>query len=130
MKAGLFEGDIPNSPFHSLSSKPALDDNERLDVMMQVRFGKVREWSDAHEPFYNMAFASNMDDDTVRIVSGKTSKQRAITFARQWTDAHGVTRPALSDIEISQRVGRPVSTVAEWTHKYREEMPSYISNAQ
>lgn len=130
VKAGLYDGDIPNSPFHSLSSKPAISDDERLDVMMQVRFGKVREWSDAHEPFYNIAFASHMTDDTVRIVSGKTSKQRAITFAQQWTDAHGVTRPALSDIEISQRVGRPVSTVAEWTEKFREEMPSYVANAQ
>ena len=130
VKAGLYDGDLPNSPFSDLSSSPAISEAERLDVMMQVRFGKVREWSDAHEPFYNLAFASNMEEDTVRIVSGKTSKQRAITFAQQWTDAHGVTRPALSDIEISQRVGRPVSTVAEWTHKFRDGAPSQIANAQ
>ena len=130
VKAGLYDGDLPNSPFSDLSSSPAISEAERLDVMMQVRFGKVREWSDAHEPFYNLAFASNMEEDTVRIVSGKTSKQRAVTFAQQWTDAHGVTRPALSDIEISQRVGRPVSTVAEWTHKFRDGAPSQIANAQ
>ena len=130
VKAGLFEGDISGSPFQDLSSKPAISDDERLDVMMQVRFGKVREWSDAHEPFYNIAFAGNMQEDTVRIVSGKTSKQRAMGFAQQWTDAHGVTRPALSDVEISRRVGRPVSTIAEWTEKLREEMPSFIANSQ
>lgn len=130
VKAGIFEGDIAGSPFQVLSSKPAISDDERLDVMMQVRFGKVREWSDAHEPFYNLAFAGNMQDDTVRIVSGKTSKQRAMTFASQWTDAHGVTRPALSDVEIARRVGRPVSTIAEWTEKLREDLPSYIANAQ
>ena len=130
VKAGIYDGDITNSPFPSLSMSPAISDQERLDVMMQVRFGKVREWSDAHEPFYNLAFASHMTDDTVRIVAGKTAKQRALTFAQQWVDAHGVTRPALSDVEISSRVGRPVSTIAEWTSKLRDEAPSYISNAQ
>lgn len=130
VKAGIYDGDITNSPFPSLSMSPAISDQERLDVMMQVRFGKVREWSDAHEPFYNLAFASHMTDDTVRIVAGKTAKQRALTFAQQWVDAHGVTRPALSDVEISNRVGRPVSTIAEWTSKLRDEAPSYISNAQ
>jgi len=98
---------------------------------MQLRFGKVREWSDAHEPVYNIAFASSQADDTVSIISPKTAKQRALTFAQEWSDASGATRPPLSDLEIADRVGRPVSTIEEWTRTLREtSTASWVSNSQ
>ena len=72
-----------------MSSPQHIDDAENMDVMMDVRFGKVREWSDTHEPYYHVGFVSNRDDDTVRIMSQRTPQQRAQTFAQEWADAKG-----------------------------------------
>lgn len=130
VKAGIYEETIPASPFPDISAA-ADAEHKRLDVMMQLRFGKVREWSDAHEPVYNIAFASSQVDDTISVIAPKTAKQRALTFAQEWSDASGATRPPLSDLEIADRVGRPVSTVEEWTRPLREtSTASWVSNSQ
>ena len=130
VKAGIYEGNIPASPFPDILAA-AEAEGRRIDVMMQIRYGKVREWSDAHEPVYNFALTSSSMDDTIKAISPKTAKQRAIGFAKEWTDATGTIRPPLSDGEIADRVGRPVSTVEEWTKSIRETVvPSWVSNLQ
>ena len=130
IKAGLYEGDIPSSPYFDMQAACQAE-GRRIDVMMQLRYGKVREWSDAHEPSYNIAFTSDLEADTVQVMGAKSAKQRALGFAREWLDASGVTRPPLSDQEIADRVGRPVSVVRDWTKKLRDvSLPSQISNAQ
>ncbi len=129
VKAGLYEGDLPSSPFADIQSS-LVPSGERIEVMMQVRFGKVREWSDAHEPVYNIAFVGDPDTETVRIISPRTAKQRAISFAKPWVDASGAPRSPLSDQEISDRVGRGIPTVREWTAELRETLASSrISNS-
>ena len=130
VKAGIYEGNIPASPFPDILAA-AEAEGRRIDVMMQLRYGKVREWSDAHEPVYNLAFTSSSLDDTVKVISPKTAKQRALGFAKEWTDATGAIRPPLSDGEIADRVGRPVSTVEDWTKSVRETVTaSWVSNSQ
>ena len=129
VKAGIYEGDIPASPYTDMQASCEAE-NRRIDVMMQLRYGKVREWSDTHEPTYNIAFASHLGTDEVSVIGTKSPKQRAITFAQEWTDSSGAIRPALSDLEISSRVGRPLSVVKEWTSSYRLYPPSKIANSQ
>lgn len=130
IKAGLHEGEIASSPYWDMQAACHAE-GRRIDVMMQIRYGKVREWSDAHEPSYNIAFTSDLEADTVQVMGSKTAKQRALGFAREWVDASGATRPPLSDQEIADRVGRPVSVVRDWTKKLRDvSPPSQISNAQ
>lgn len=130
VKAGIYEASIPSSPFQDMQASCEAN-GERIEVMMQLRYGKVREWSDAHEPVYHLAFASNPMNDTVSVVSPRTAKQRALVFAREWEDATGAIRAPLSDHEISVRVGRPVSTVRDWTEAVRRtSVPSNISNIQ
>jgi hypothetical protein len=130
VKAGIYEGSITASPFVDMNVA-AEAEGRRIDVMMQLRYGKVREWSDVHEPVYNIAFTSSTEDDTVSIMSPRTARQRTMTFAQEWTDASGAVRPPLSDIEIASRVGRPVSTIAEWTEKIRAtSAPSWAANSQ
>ena len=131
IKAGLWDGDLPNTPFATMSSPQHIDDAENMDVMMDVRFGKVREWSDTHEPFYHVGFVSNRDADTVRIMAQRTPQQRAQTFAQEWEDAKGITRPALSDAEIASRLHKQIAVVREWTQPIRAmSHASAIANAQ
>lgn len=128
-KAGIYEGDMTASPYVDMQTACEAE-SKRIDVMMQLRYGKVREWSDTHEPTYNIAFASHLDTDEVSIIGTKSPKQRAVTFAQEWTDSSGAIRPALSDLEISARVGRPLSVVRDWTESYRLYPPSKIANSQ
>ena len=114
-KAGLFDGDLINTPMERLSSPQALKDGERLEVCTELRYGKVREYTDMHEPVMYVGYAGHDETEDVRVVSSLTAKQRAIRYASQWADGMGHTRAPLSDREIADKVMRPVSVVREWT---------------
>lgn len=129
--AGLYDGDLPGMPFTTMSGPPAIEDEETLDVMVELRYGKVREWTDMHERAYYLGFASNHEQQTIRGVANKTPKQRAETFARQWVDASGAARPPLSDAEIASRIYKPVHVVEQWTRPIRAmDHASRVANAE
>lgn len=117
-KAGLFDGDLSNIPMQTLKDH-ALNENERLEVCAELRYGKVREYTDMHEDVMYVGYAGNKDTDELRIVSKKSKKQNALAYARQWQDGAGVTRAPLSDIEIADKLNVPLSVVREWTCKVR-----------
>jgi len=119
VRAGLWDGDIINTPMAVMGSPQALKAGERLDMMFEVRYGKVREMTDVHMPFYHIGMGSNYAAGTVRPISAKTPKQRAMMYAQEWEDNTGVMRTALSDFEISQRINQPVHMVKEWTEALR-----------
>ena len=118
-KAGLFDGDLYNTPMERLSVKPALNDGERLEVCTELRYGKVREYTDMHEPVMYVGYAGHDETENVRVVSSLTSKQLALRYASQWQDGMGHARAPLSDREIAEKVQRPLSTVREWTAPIR-----------
>jgi hypothetical protein len=131
VKAGIYDGDIPRTPYTMLGTAPVRTPSERLQVCMELRYGKVREWSDAHEPVMYIAFLEDENTENVRVVSESTAKQRAIKAAQPWTNSEGVVMPPLSDREISNKVGKPVSVVADWTkHLRQEHIESHVSNAK
>ena len=129
IKAGIYDGDVPTMPMTRLGSPPALRLNERLQVCMELRYGKVREWSDAHEAVMYLGLAEDTDAEIVRAISKPTAKQMAIRMASPWTDNDGVMRPPLSDTEIADKVGKPVSVVKVWTEPFRSsQIETSIAN--
>lgn len=116
-KAGLYDGDLSNLPMERL--RTGINDEERLEVCTELRYGKVREYTDMHEPVMYLGYVGDMETDKVRIVAERTAKQKAILFSRQWVDKDGITRTALSDYEIADMVQRPLSIVREWTMPIR-----------
>ena len=46
-------------------------------MVMEVRYGKVREWSEAHDRVQWIGFAQNNITDERCVVSSKSTKQRA-----------------------------------------------------
>ena len=97
-----------------------IETGERLQMVIEARYGKTREWTDVHEPVHQIGFASN-DAEDMRVVAQKSTKQRVTSWADEWEDAHGNMRPALTDAEIQDRIGgvKPLSVIRKWTMPIR-----------
>tara|TARA_R100001443_G_scaffold108319_1_gene118686 strand:- start:209 stop:964 length:756 start_codon:yes stop_codon:yes gene_type:complete len=100
--AGLFDGNYDNPIWPLLQSK--LPPDYRLYMVMEVRYGKVREWTDMHDRVQWVGFgAHNLTDEKI-IVSSRSTKQRAKDMA---LDGH--------DPEfISQKLSRPLRLIRDW----------------
>ncbi|MFW6331601.1 MAG: bifunctional DNA primase/polymerase [Gemmatimonadota bacterium] len=114
MKGGLYDGDLTGTPMTRMASAPVLRDGEQLEVCVEVRWGKVREWSEVHEPAYYLGFLANLRDDTLRVVSPPTRKQQAVHLSRPHRDWQGHVQPPLTEIEIATRLGVPAAVVRDW----------------
>ncbi len=77
--------------------------NAHLTVVMEVRYGKVREWSDLMERAMFVGFARDEDDRSI-VVTSRSPKQRA-----EWYYQNG------RDVEtISDALHRPIRTIRDW----------------
>lgn len=73
-------------------------------MVMEVRYGKVREWSEAHDRVQWIGFAQNNITDERCVVSSKSTKQRAKDMA--------IDGKSIED--ISRVLQRPVRQLREW----------------
>ena len=119
VRAGLWDGDIAGTPMAKFAAPWSLRHGERLDMMFEVRYGKVREMTDVHQPFHHIGIVSNHSSKTIRPLSAMTPKQKAIKYAQEWEDKDGVVRTALSDQEIAAKIEQPIHLVHEWTEPVR-----------
>jgi hypothetical protein len=101
-KAGLFDGDYSNPVWPLLQAKLAKD--YHLYMVIEVRYGKVREWTDLHDAVQWIGFATNHADGKRCIVSSRSTKQKAKDLALDGYDSP----------EIATRLVRPVSVIDEW----------------
>jgi hypothetical protein len=100
--AGLFDGnyDIPVWPL--LESK--LPESYRLYMVMEIRYGKVREWTDMHDRVQWIGFAADDKTDEKLVVSSRSTKQKAKDLALDGFDP----------TTISTRLERPVRLIKDW----------------
>lgn len=100
--AGLFDGnyDIPVWPL--LESK--LPESYRLYMVMEIRYGKVREWTDMHDRVQWIGFAADDKTDEKMVVSSRSTKQKAKDLALDGFDP----------TTISTRLERPVRLIKDW----------------
>ena len=78
-----------------------------------------------------IAFLEDENTQNVRIVSESTAKQRAMKAAKPWRNSEGIVMPPLSDLEISRKIGKPITTVSEWTKDLRDNyIQSNVANIQ
>ena len=73
-------------------------------MCMEIRYGKVREWTDLHDRVQWVAYAESMLGEERTIVASRSSKQRAKDLALDGLE--------LEDIAI--KLGRPFKTVRDW----------------
>lgn len=100
--AGLFDGDYEAPVWPLLESKMPTD--SRLGMVVEARYGKVREWTDLHDRVQWIGFGDNNETDEQYLVSSRSSKQRAKDMALDGWEPDA----------IANFLRRPVRLIREW----------------
>lgn len=100
--AGIFDANYNRPIWPLLEAKMPPD--HRLYMVMEVRYGKVREWTDMHDPVQWIGFAQHNVTEEKIVVSSYSTKQRAKDMALA----------SRSVEEISAELQRPVRLIREW----------------
>jgi len=79
MKAGLFDEDYETPVFPLLRAK--CPPGYRLYMVNEIRYGKVREWSDVHDLVQWVGYAAHDETEAKMVVSSLSTKQRAKEMA-------------------------------------------------
>lgn len=104
IKAGIHDASYGegNEVFPLLRAK--LPEGFRLSMVMEVRYGKVREWSDLHDMVQWIGLAAHDETEEVTIVSSRSTKQRAKDMALDRYKAP----------YIAEKLERPLRLIKEW----------------
>jgi hypothetical protein len=99
---GIYDGDFETSVWSLLYGQAPT--GFRVTNVMEVRYGKVREWTDEHDRVNYLAFCQHDETGKRCIVSNKSTKQKAKAMA---LDGH-------EPIYIAEKLHRPVRTIMDW----------------
>jgi hypothetical protein len=100
--AAIYDGTYETPIWPQLESK--LPPEHRLYMVMEIRYGKVREWTDVHDRVQWIGLAAHNETDEKIIVSSRSTKQRAKDMALDGFD------PTV----IADRLERPVRLIRDW----------------
>ena len=100
--AGIWDEDYTKPVWDALQRKCPAD--YKLYMVNEIRYGKVREWSDLHDRLQWVGYAANTITDERTIVSSRSTKQKAKDMA---IDGWGMEA-------IADRLSRPLSLVRDW----------------
>ena len=100
--AGLYDANYDTPVWPLLESK--MPPHYRLYMVMEVRYGKVREWTDLHDRVQWIGYAAHNLTDEKIVVSSKSTKQRCKDMALE-----GYAPEAIAD-----KLHRPVRLVRDW----------------
>tara|TARA_R110001592_G_scaffold19250_1_gene79224 strand:- start:5651 stop:7543 length:1893 start_codon:yes stop_codon:yes gene_type:complete len=100
--AAIFDGNYENPVWPLLESK--LPSDFRLYMVTEVRYGKVREWTDIHDRVQWIGYASHNKTDEKCIVSSLSTKQIAKNLALTGSDP----------IIIADKLNRPLRLIWDW----------------
>ena len=101
-KAGMWDGSYERSPMDALQNK--LDDDWYVSMAMEVRYGKVREWTDVHDPIQFIGWAAHKTTGEKKLVSSYSTKRRAKELALQ----------GRQPVDIAQELTKPLEVVHGW----------------
>lgn len=101
-KAGIADESYDEPVFPQLQKKAGAD--WLLRNVMEVSFGKVREWTDEHDPAYWLGFCEHFDTQEPRIVSSSSTKQKA----------RAAVVAGMSVEEVAKMLNRPMKVIREW----------------
>ena len=106
--AALYDGNYDTPIYPQLEAK--LPTDFLLYMVMEIRYGKVREWTDMHDRVQWIGFANHNVTDEKMIVSSMSTKQRAKNMALD----------GKQPIEIANYLNRPLRQIREWLGLYVE----------
>lgn len=100
--AALYDGGYAQPVFPMLRRKlpPGWD----VGMVMEIRYGKVREWTEAHDRVQWIGLAHSLTTDERGVVSSRSTKQRAKDMALD----------GVAPEEIASLLHRPIRTIRQW----------------
>jgi len=103
--AGIYAGDIESQPYRMIESSMNSKD-ANLDVLLEVRYGKVREWTDNHARVQYIGFGTGRTDDKRFVMTSRSPKQRVLSM---YDPSRGH-----DELYISKVLHVPVKTIRNW----------------
>ena len=100
--AAIHDGSYDRPVWPMLSTKLLPD--FQLYMVMEIRYGKVREWTDSHDRVQWIGLASNNKTDERCIVSSASTKQKAKEMALECKDIE----------DISRALSKPLRVIKDW----------------
>ena len=100
--AAIWDGSYERPVFPLLEGK--LPTDYRLYMVMEIKYGKVREWTDIHDRVQWIGFGSHNTKDERCVVASQSTKQRAKAMALDGTDP----------LSIADTLQRPLRLINEW----------------
>ena len=100
--AAIWDGSYQRPVFPLLESK--LPKDYTLYMVMEIKYGKVREWTDMHDRVQWVGFGAHNTKDERCVVASQSTKQKAKAMALEGND------PTV----ISETLQRPLRLINEW----------------
>ena len=100
--AAIWDGSYQRPVFPLLESK--LPKDYTLYMVMEIKYGKVREWTDMHDRVQWVGFGAHNTKDERCVVASQSTKQKAKAMALEGSDP----------IFISETLQRPLRLINEW----------------
>lgn len=100
--AAIYDGSYDRPVWPMLSARLMKD--FQLYMVMEIRYGKVREWTDSHDRVQWIGLAANNQTDERCIVSSRSTKQIAKDLALDGKDVE----------EISRVLSKPLRVIKDW----------------
>ncbi len=110
-RGGIFAGDLPENPFYYMRNQ--IKKNTVLQMVFELSYGKVREWTDLHEPKQYMGLAI-LPDGRTRICYSQPIRQKFATSIR--------TGNYTLD-QLTAKLQRPMSTLDKWAKDLNITLP-------
>lgn len=109
-KGGLFSGDLQINPYQYMHNQ--MPRNSVLQMVFELSYGKVREWTDLHDPKQYIGIAIRPDGQSI-ICNSPSPRERLKILIRNGTPR---------DMIIG-KMGRPLTTLEEWADQMKIVLP-------
>ncbi len=109
-RGGIYAGDLPSNPFIYMQKQTR---GATLDMVMEVSYGKVREWTDLHDPKQYIGIARRQDGRS-HICYSDSPKQRLKYLIRKANQTRDL---------IVGKMQRPVPVLEEWCEEMGLKLP-------
>ncbi len=110
-RGGIYAGDLPSNPFIYMQKQAY---NATIDMVMEASFGKVREWTDDHDPKQYIGIARRPDGRSV-ICHSDSPRDRLEKMIRGKRDRN----------YIIGTLQRPIPVLEEWAEEMKLKLPEH-----
>jgi len=101
--SGIYDGSYGEQVIPSMER--SLPDGYHVTFALELRYRKVREWTEHHEWVQWIGIGSSLENESKIIVGSRSAKQKAQALSASGTPV----------LDIAERLRKPLKAIREWT---------------